>query len=119
MSLITTLKNTFFQFLYYLIPQLCPFSAIETINWGSVEELRKIQLHIQQGNCFHLHPPLNQITLAYGYGPIISTPLLEACEKNNLDAVKMVVEEWGVDVNESAAYHYKKLPDPGKIPSFC
>jgi len=70
------------------------------INWSSVQELREVQLHIQLNSCSHPHGKF-----VLGKPLEGSSPILVACGANQLEVVKIMVEEWGVDVNASAVFY--------------
>ncbi len=101
---------------------MCPFSPerVDNINWSSVNQLREIENHVRSdamSNCPHYHPPLDQIILLDGQFTG-STPLLRACRGESLEAVKIIIEEWGVDVNSTATYHRFSKRIEGVSPLF-
>lgn len=68
-------------------------------------DLVEIENHCSApGNC--IHPPLNELKFRNG------TPLLlPSCAEGNLDVVKRMVDEWGVDVGagSSVAYYFFRM----------
>ena len=100
--------------------QLCPFSPerIENIDWSSASQLREIEHHVHSvpQNCPGYHPPLNQIILPGQFNG--STPLLRACRGDSLESIKIIIEEWGVDVNSTATYHRLDKTIHGVAPVF-
>jgi len=72
------------------------------IDWSNPKELRKVERHIEKEECAHVHLPLKEVIL---HGPLEgSTPLAQACSgADELEAVKIIIEEWGVDHDNSRA----------------
>ena len=67
-----------------------------------LDQVREIEKHV--ASCIYLHPPLK--ALVFKEGPVKdTTPLLLACHYGELDAVKHLVERWGVNVPNAALYY--------------
>ncbi len=67
-----------------------------------LDQVREIEKHV--ASCIYLHPPLK--ALVFKEGPVKdTTPLLLACHYGELDAVKHLVERWGVNVQDAALYY--------------
>jgi len=94
-------------------PGPCPLTglALQSSKW-ELGDLKKMEKHIStQTTCQHtqlknwvLPEPLQG-----------STPLLMASDKGNIESVKHIVENWGVDVNATAVYYYKYTKKSSKI----
>ncbi len=90
----------------------------------TTSRLKEIEDHISTSNsigCFH--PPLKKLELIFKgdlqKGPLKgSTPLLMACHDGELDSVKHILENWGVDVQTGATYYVnsKVKPSGSKSP---
>ena len=87
------------------IPHLCPLSPIKIQHseW-ELGELLEMEIHIKtQTNCQHV-PELKTWVLS---GPVKgSTPLLMACDRGHLEAVKRIVEKWQMEVNSTGVYYF-------------
>jgi len=70
-----------------------------------LQRLKEIEEHLAANSSDCPHPPLKE--LVFDNNSIIgSNPLILACHCNELDSVKHIVENWGVDVNQAAAYYF-------------
>jgi len=66
-----------------------------------LRQVQEIENHISTSSCHH--PQLKDLVC---HGKIDgTTPLLLACQHGELEAVKRIVELWGVDVRDTAVYH--------------
>ena len=66
--------------------------------------LKEIEDHVATiSNCHH--PPLKYVKIDDDWYTG-TTPLILACQYRELDAVKRIVECWGVDVRASAKYFF-------------
>lgn len=79
-------------------------------------DLRKIVLHQNQGNCDQPHPALKDLSLSGSLEG--STPLLVACEDGHLNAVRLMVESWEADVNRAGVYYREDTKIEGAFPLF-
>jgi len=68
-----------------------------------LHHLKEIEDHVATSNC--PHPPLKFLKIDDDRHPG-TTPLILACQLGELDAVKRIVEFWGVDVCVSAKYFF-------------
>jgi len=73
--------------------------------------LERIEEHVSTSHCHH-HAPLKDIILRGSLDGC--SPLLLACHEGDLEAVRYLVENWGVSVNETAVY-YRYLEPGWKI----
>jgi len=65
--------------------------------------LDEIEEHISTSNQCH-HPPLKDVVL---HGSLDgTTPLLLACWYGDLNRVKHIIENWGVDFQAAGVYYY-------------
>ena len=65
--------------------------------------LKAIEDHVATNNC--PHPPLKYVKIDDDWYTG-TTPLILACQYGELNAVKRIVECWGVDVQASAKYFF-------------
>ena len=50
--------------------------------------------------------PLTSKSISYNSSVWSSTPLLAVCHQGDLEAVKRMVDHWGVDIQAAATYHF-------------
>lgn len=83
----------------------CPWLTkfLLDINWSDFIDLCLIDVHYVFDGCSLQHPILKEIVLTGSLQG--STPLLVACGKGSLEAVRWIVEEWQADVNRAAIYY--------------
>ena len=89
-------------------PHCCPLDRqafLTSEQPMGLQRLKEIEEHVAANNSDCPHPPLKELVLANN-SIIGSTPLLLACHCNELDSVKHIVENWGVDVNQASAYYF-------------
>jgi len=80
----------------------CPLdpSLVPSMKW-TLRDLEKIEKHLSTDTTCQ-HPPLKELVLT---GPLDGcTPLLMACSKGELSAVRHIIEVWKVDVHAAATY---------------
>jgi len=66
-----------------------------------LRQIKEIEDHyISSGNSCH-HPPIKDLVFNEG-----STPLILACFHGDLEVVKHIVEDWGVNV-EATGFYFK------------
>jgi len=92
----------------YRMTDDCPLNPLITIRSLSFKsamwrlpQLIEIEKHVSSGSC--LHPPLRDLILDEPLKG--STPLLVACQQGYLEAVKRMVDHWGVDIQATAKYY--------------
>lgn len=93
------------ELLFPVKRSVCPLSPerINTINWGSVDALEKLERHLLKGTCAFQHPALKDLVLTEKSRG--STPLLAAIDRKEFEAVRHIVERWGADVNQFGVYN--------------
>ena len=82
---------------------LCPLDRSKTfpsMKWN-LEEVLEIEEHIKSTTSCQ-HPPLEDLVITSKSGSQISTPLLMSCQYGDLEAVKRIIEIWGVNVSTAA-----------------
>jgi len=84
----------------------CPLAFRNSEHPMGLQRLMEIEEHVAANSPDCPHPPLKD--LVFDDNSINgSTPLLMACHFNELDSVKRIVESWGVNVNQAAAYYFR------------
>jgi len=78
---------------------LDPSTTFTSKQW-TLEEVEEIENHVQTASsCPHgPHPPLQDLVVTGLQEFQRSTPLLMACSHGDLEAVKRIVERWGINV---------------------
>lgn len=83
---------------------VCPMESLrflELLRSTGLDVLKEVYHHISSGNCHH--PPLKDLVC---HGAVDgTTPLLLAAHFNDLNWVKHLIEDWGVNVNAVATYY--------------
>jgi len=80
-----------------------PTHFFKSLRSKGIKILEEIEAHVSTSNNNCNHPQLKDLVFD---GPLEfgTTPLLLACNYGDVDWVKRIVEDWGVDVNVAAVY---------------
>ena len=68
-----------------------------------LQNLKELEDHVLKSDC--PHPPNLKDFIFDGYVAFGTTPLILACQYGELDSVKYLIENWGVDLHALAQYY--------------
>jgi len=84
----------------------CPLENLKGAETVTLAHLHKIEEHISSNSsCSHPDPPLLKDLVILKGSFKGSTPLLLACHHGEIDCVKHIVENWGVDLRQAQSVY--------------